>query len=133
MPPLPVVPPAVLEVFYSPTCAPCRLELPDIARLVAEGAPVRITILDAEARARTELTEVSPSLNALATAVTGNPRDRLRAAGNPNGLLPYAGSVSTDSGANCATWAGRLTVSTARRLLTACTRPASEKPPPSRF
>ena len=47
----PDLPPPVLEVFYSPSCAPCRLELPAVAEIAGEaGTRVRIVILDPEER-----------------------------------------------------------------------------------
>jgi|SRR5437763_14672671 len=49
----PDLPPPVLEVFYSPSCAPCRLELPAVAEIAGEaGTRVRIIILDQEERTR---------------------------------------------------------------------------------
>jgi len=65
----PDLPPPVLEVFYSPTCAPCRLELPAVAEIAgAGGTRVRIVILDQEERTRSELRAVSPQLDAIATS-----------------------------------------------------------------
>ena len=117
----PDLPPPVLEVFYSPTCAPCRLELPVLAEVAGqEGSRVRIVILDQEARARSELRAVSPHLDANAASPAGNaPRNLLRAAGNDRGILPYARSVNAE-GRVCSTWSGMLTVKRARSLLAAC-------------
>jgi hypothetical protein len=134
MPPLPPdLPPAVLEVFYSPTCAPCRLELPAVAEFSgSRNATVRIIILDQEERARAELRAVSPRLEAIATGPSAaSPGDVLRAAGDANGILPYARFVTAD-GEVCAKWSGGLTISRAKSLLAACARLAtSPRRPPS--
>jgi thiol-disulfide isomerase/thioredoxin len=127
MPPLPPdLPPPVLEVFYSPTCTPCRLELPAVAELASEeSAAVRIIILDQEQRARADLRAASPRLEAIATGPSAAaPGDALRAAGNANGILPYARTVTAD-GEVCAKWSGGLTISRAKSLLAACARLAT--------
>jgi hypothetical protein len=124
MPPLPPdLPPPVLEVFYSSTCTPCRLELPAIAEIAGErGTQVRIVILEQEDRARAELRAVSPRLDAIAAGPPkASPGDVLRSAGNDRGILPYARSM-TPEGAVCGTWSGGLTVSRAKSLLAACAR-----------
>ena len=119
----PDLPPPVLEVFYSPSCAPCRLELPVLAKAVEGGGTVvRIVILDQEQRAREDLRAVSPKLEAAAVAPTeADPRDTLRSAGNANGILPYALS-RTDRGEVCDRWSGGLTMTRLRILLEACSR-----------
>jgi hypothetical protein len=124
MPPLPPdFPPPVLEVFYSPSCVPCRLELPVVAEVAGEeGVRARIVILDQEERARAELRAVSSRLEAIATGPSmASPGDTLRAAGNANGILPYARGVTAD-GDVCAQWSGGLTIGRARSLLAACAR-----------
>jgi hypothetical protein len=124
MPPLPPdLPPATLEVFYSPTCTPCRLELPAVAEIASrDGVRVRVVILDDEDRARAELRAVSVRLEAIAESKVGEaPSAVLHDAGNDTGILPYARSV-TSSGAICAKWSGRLTVTRAANLLAACVR-----------
>ena len=124
MPPLPPdLPPATLEVFYSPTCTPCRLELPAVAEIAGQdGVRMRIVILDDEDRARAELRAVSVRLEAVAKSKAGeSPNAVLRDAGNDTGILPYARSI-TANGEVCAKWSGRLTVARARSLLAACAR-----------
>jgi thiol-disulfide isomerase/thioredoxin len=124
MPPLPPDSPVpILEVFYSPTCVPCRLELPVVAAIVEEkSVQVRIVILDQEDRARAELRSVSPRLESSAESRVGqSPGDVLREAGDDNGILPYSRSV-TPEGDVCAKSPGRLTVTRARELLAACAR-----------
>ena len=119
----PDLPPPSLEIFYSSTCVPCRLELPVLAEVVsADGTRMRIFILEQEERARGELRAVSPRLEAIAVGpTTAAPGDVLRAAGNDRGILPYARSVDAQ-GNVCMMWSGRLTVSRVKRLLAACTR-----------
>jgi thiol-disulfide isomerase/thioredoxin len=133
MPPLPPdLPPVTLEVFYSPSCAPCRLELPVVAAFAdQDGAHIRIVILDEETRAREELRAASSRLEAVAESkVSQSPNEILGAAGNANRILPYARSV-TANGEVCAKWAGRLTLERARSLVAACAR-FIVSPPPSR-
>ncbi len=117
------LPPPVLEVFYSPTCAPCRLELPVVAQLVNQGGVrVHVVILDQEERAREELREVSVDLEASAEGRYDKvPNAVLRAAGNSNGILPYARTLAAN-GAVCAKWAGGLTLTRIRDMLDACAR-----------
>ena len=119
-------PPPVLEVYYSPTCAPCRLELPAIAEFVRDGEThVRIVILDQAKRASEELREVSPILAATAiVAKDANPRTALRAAGDAEEMLPYA-RVIAPGGQVCAQWRGSLTLSRARNLVAACVKTIS--------
>jgi hypothetical protein len=117
----PDLPPPILEVFYSPSCAPCRLELPAIAEIAgAAGTRVRIVILDQEERSRSELRAVTPQLDAIATSPSAAPPgEALRSAGNERGILPYARSITSD-GEPCAKWSGGLTVARAKSLLAAC-------------
>jgi hypothetical protein len=119
----PDLPPPALEVFYSSTCIPCRLELPVLAEVIGkDGTRVRIFILEKEERARAELRAVSPRLEAIAVGpTTAAPGEVLRAAGNDRGILPYARSVDAQ-GNVCLTWSGGLTVSRVTSLLAACTR-----------
>lgn len=116
-----VTPPPVLEVYYSPTCAPCRLELPALAQFAATpGNRVRMVILDQEARSRAELRAVSPQLevNAVVSAPAA-PRAVLREGGDPYAILPYA-RVLSPAGNACAHWGGRLSVPKARDLVASC-------------
>jgi hypothetical protein len=117
-PPLPV-----LEVYYSPTCAPCRLELPAIVEFAREdGRRVRIVILDQILRAREEIRAVSPQFAVTAIATTErNPRTALHEAGDADGILPYARSIAPN-GTICAQWRGILTLARARDLVAACTK-----------
>ena len=114
-------PPPILEVFYSPTCAPCRVELPILSELVAkDGTRIRIVILDQEARARHDIREVSPLLERQAVrSPDPKPRAALLAAGDADGILPFARAISP-AGAPCATWRGGLTLQRARMLIGAC-------------
>jgi hypothetical protein len=109
----------VLEVYYSPSCAPCRLELPAVAEF-ARADGVRIVIISDEARARAEIRKLSPALAMGAIAKTNTtPRATLRAAGDGDGILPYARGVSAD-GKPCASWRGGLTLARARALVASC-------------
>ena len=119
----PIAAPPVLEVYYSSTCAPCRVELPAVAEFAKQnGARVQIVIVSDEARARNEIRTLSPALEAVAVArVTASPGAVLRAAGDENGILPYARSL-TPSGAICARWLGRLSLAKAGDLVAACVR-----------
>jgi hypothetical protein len=119
----PDLPPPVIEIFYSSTCTPCRLELPTLAKVVGEtGMHLRIVILEQGERARAELRAVSPQIEAAAVGPTAvPPGDVLRAAGNDRGILPFARSM-TAQGDVCSTWSGGLTVSRVKSLLAACAR-----------
>ncbi|MGB8365439.1 MAG: hypothetical protein ACLQUZ_01540 [Rhizomicrobium sp.] len=113
--------PPVLEVYYAPGCAPCRLELPAVAEFARrDGSRVRIVIISDEARARVDLDKVSPALAATAVAQTrSTPQAALRAAGDSDGILPYARSLAAN-GTTCARWRGGLTLARARALVSAC-------------
>ena len=118
---MPTLPPPVLEVYYSPTCAPCRAELPVLADFVTrDSVRVRIVILEQEERARGDIRAVSAKLETGAVAnAKAPPRITLLAAGNSDGILPYARSV-TVAGKVCAKWRGGLTLERARALIGAC-------------
>jgi hypothetical protein len=113
--------PPILEVYYSSACAPCRLELPVVAEFARlDGSRVRIVILDQETRARDELKDVDLQLVATAVSVADkNPRSALRAAGDIDGMLPYA-RVVTPRGKVCSNWRGMLTLARAQILVRAC-------------
>ncbi|HEX3945012.1 MAG TPA: thioredoxin family protein [Rhizomicrobium sp.] len=115
------LPPPVLEVFYSPTCAPCRLELPVLAQIVErDGVRLRIVLLDQEQRARDDIRKVSVTLEKVATPPSKlAPRRVLLLADDTDGILPFARSL-LPSGKACAVWRGRLTVLRARAMLAAC-------------
>ncbi|HEY0107641.1 MAG TPA: hypothetical protein VGB91_16290 [Rhizomicrobium sp.] len=117
---MPVPPPPTLEVYYSPTCVPCRLELPVLAALEKDGLRLRIVLLDQEARARETIRTVSPRLESAAIAITRQPpRAALLLAGDGDAILPYARALSP-AGRICAAWRGGLTLARARLLLAAC-------------
>ena len=120
---MPLPPPDVpaLEVFYASTCEPCHLELPNLARLTRDrDFRMIIVLLTDEAKARLELKAVSPELEAVATP-SSNPdaRAALRAAGDADGILPYARLRRTD-GRSCGSWRGILTAARVRILLANC-------------
>lgn len=123
------LPPPVLEVYYAPSCAPCRLDLPVVVEFAKlDGARVRIVIVSEEARARGDLRQVSARL--AADAVVGRqstPSAILREAGDDDGILPYARSV-TAKGDICARWRGRLTLAKAQELVSACSRLFTSRP-----
>lgn len=113
--------PPTLEVFYAPTCEPCRLELPALAEWFQGSTHrLRIVIVSDDGRARSELAAISPGL-ARAAQDSGrrNPRDTLRAAGDADGILPFS-RAQTANGALCASWRGALTVSRINNMLSAC-------------
>ncbi|MDA8229781.1 MAG: hypothetical protein M0006_00415 [Magnetospirillum sp.] len=117
-----MIPPApILDVYYASTCVPCRLELPVLAQAVQDGLPVTVVVLTEEARARRELAAVSPGLEAAAVAAPAatDPRATLRAAGDPDGILPFSVARRPD-GRACRTWRGSLTLDRIRRLLASC-------------
>lgn len=115
--------PPTLEVFYAPSCAPCRLELPVLATFVkTQSGHLRIVIISEAARGWADLTETSIALTAVAvTASSHDARATLRQAGDTDGILPFARSLSAN-GAMCASWRGTLTVVRINSLLTACAR-----------
>jgi thiol-disulfide isomerase/thioredoxin len=114
------IPPAILEVYYAPSCAPCRLELPVLAELVRDDhARVRTVIVSEEAKARRELSEFALGATAVvASRPHSTPRATLLAARDTEAILPYARAL-TPAGKVCARWRGRLAVLRARALLAA--------------
>jgi thiol-disulfide isomerase/thioredoxin len=126
-------PPAILEVYYAPSCAPCRMELPVLAEVRRrDGAKLRIVIVSDDQKARDTLRAVSPSLaQAAHSPQFADARASLRAAGDPDGILPYARSLSS-TGRTCAQWRGGLTLGRVRALVAACARVISG-PYPRRF
>jgi len=119
----PAAPPPTLEVYYSPSCTPCRLELPVLADFVRQdGAHLRIVILAGEGLARETLRAVSPRLErAAVTNIADAPTKVLHVAGDAYGILPYTRSIAAN-GAVCAQWAGVLTLPRIRALIGACAR-----------
>lgn len=114
-PPVPV-----LEVYYASTCAPCRLELPVLAQAARNGTPITVIVLSEESRARRELAAAAPELERSASVpASTDPRAVLRAAGDTDGILPFA-RVPTATGGTCRSWRGTLTLDRIRRLLAAC-------------
>lgn len=113
------VPPR-LEAYYAPVCAPCRLELPAVLKALDTGNDIRILIVSDIARAKSDLQAVSPHLDQAAHIAAGrDARDRLRRAGDADGILPFARSVSA-RGKVCATWRGALTAFRIQDLLSRC-------------
>lgn len=111
----------VLEVYYSPACAPCKLELPLLADL-REGSSFKlvVVILNQEDQAFADLDRVSLALRADAI-VSQEPDERkaLRAAGNENGILPYA-RVTQGKDTLCQSWRGRLSRVRIERMIASC-------------
>jgi hypothetical protein len=114
-----VLPPH-LDVYYASTCAPCRLELPSILQTLAAGKDIRILIVSDPGRAAAELALVGPKLAQVARMADGkDPRDRLRRAGDADGILPFTRTVAAN-GRICATWRGALTRLRIGDMLSAC-------------
>ena len=115
------MPPAIVEVYFDSSCTPCRRELPALAKAVGEeNIPLAIFILGDETKAREQLNEISPVLLPRAKSVGDKDvRGVLRAAGNDEGILPYARAVQAN-GHVCAQWRGILNVDRIRALLAAC-------------
>jgi len=118
----PASPPhAMVEIYYDSKCAPCRLELPALAKAAEDKSlSFTIIILSEEAQAREELRAAAPALLPLAgPAAQKDGRAVLRAAGNTEGILPYARALSAD-GSACGAWRGVLNAERIRALLAAC-------------
>ena len=119
----PMIPPVpVLEVYFAPTCAPCRLELPVLAEAAKDGLPVTVVLLTDQARARRELAAASPGLAAKAVPAPpgADPRTTLRDAGDPDGILPFSRVRGAEG--TCPSWRGILTLDRIRTLLAGCSR-----------
>ena len=114
-------PPPTLEVYYAPSCAPCRLELPAVAEFArVDGSRVRIVIVSDEVRARVDISQVSRALASQAISEAhSTPQATLRAAGDNDGILPFARSLAAN-GQICARWRGQLTFGRAQQLVSAC-------------
>ncbi len=117
---MPISPPPLLDVYYAPSCAPCRLDLPVLAELVTRnGVAVRIIVVSEAAKAMADLTAASPALAKTAQiAPAQDTRALLRQAGDSDGILPYARTHA--GGKVCATWRGRLSLPKALQMLAAC-------------
>ena len=114
------LPPLTFEIYYAPTCAPCRLDLPVATELLnQDGVRLRIVIVSDAPKALADLKAASPALVKVAEVPSEhNPRTVLRRAGNADGILPYA---RTRNNANtCATWRGRLSLDKALEMIAAC-------------
>jgi len=112
--------PPHLDVYYASTCAPCRAELPAIRDAVRDGKDIRILIVSDPQRAAADLTAVEPKLAQLARMADGDdPRERLRRAGDMDGILPFSRAVGA-KGRSCATWRGALTHLRILGLLSLC-------------
>ena len=120
---IPLPPPAIVEVYFAPSCAPCRLELPALVELARKSPDrLRLVIVGERAAALQALSDASPRLAMLAVDKTHmNPRATLLAAGDGDGVLPFAKSVAAD-GRTCARWRGGLTWDRVQSLLSACSR-----------
>jgi len=116
---LPPVP--ALEVFYSPICAPCKLELPFLATLIEDTSfNLVIVVLGDKERALADFRAVSPTLEPRAIVPDIiDERTALRAVGNSNGVLPYA-RVTQNADNICASWRGRLNGAIVKRMIARC-------------
>ena len=105
------------------------MELPVLAEFSKrDGARVRIVIVGEEARARDNLRQASAQLAADAVASRqSTPRAILREAGDSDGILPYARSLSP-AGKICAKWRGRLTLAKAQELVSECAHLITSRP-----
>ncbi|HEY4075594.1 MAG TPA: hypothetical protein VGM26_01555 [Rhizomicrobium sp.] len=112
--------PPHLEVYYAPSCAPCRLELPVISGALTAGKAIRILIVDDLVQANAQLVAVSPRLLQTAQMAQGqDARDRLHRAGDGDGILPFTRVIGGKDQV-CATWHGELTSWRIEALLTHC-------------
>ena len=115
-----VVTPPHLDVYYAPTCAPCRLELPAILGAIEDGKDIRVLIVSDPVRSIADLAAVSSKLVKVAYPAQGaNPRDRLRRVGDADGILPFTRSVG-GKGRVCGIWRGALTRWRILDLLSRC-------------
>ena len=111
----------LIEVYYASSCTPCRLELPVLAELSeSERTRMVIVLLTEEKKAREEIVAVSPKLETLAILPSGHDsRKVLQAAGDAEGILPYARSLHSN-GQICKSWRGLLNVDRVRKMLRGC-------------
>lgn len=109
-----------LEVYYASTCAPCRVELPVILEALQDGTNIRILIVSDLRQAKADLAATAPRLVQAAQMADGrDARDRLRGAGDADGILPFTRAVNA-KGKICATWRGALTRFRIQDLLSRC-------------
>ena len=112
--------PPHLDVYYASTCVPCRLELPAVLEALQQGRNIRIWLVSDVERAKADLAATSPRLVQIARMAGGHDaRERLRRAGDADGILPFTRSVNA-KGQVCATWRGALTRLRIRDLLSRC-------------
>jgi hypothetical protein len=95
--------------------------LPVLAQIVEKrNMRLRIVLLDQEKRARGDIQKVSLRLEKLAVPSSVHPpRQALLSAGDSDGILPFARSVSP-SGKTCATWRGGMTMLRVKAMIAAC-------------
>jgi hypothetical protein len=122
------LPPPVFEIYYAPSCAPCRLDLPVAAELLRrDGVTLRIVIVNDAPKALADLKAISPALAKTAQVpAEQNSRAVLRSAGDPDGILPYARTRA--AGKTCATWRGRLSLDKALQMIAACKKRLTAPP-----
>jgi len=113
--------PAHIEVYYASECTPCRLELPVLARIAADGTiPFSIVVLGDAREGLAQLAAVSANLTVLARASNAwDMRKALREAGDKDAILPFARALSAE-GKLCGSWRGVLTQERMARLLALC-------------
>ena len=120
----PAAPPpirTILQVFYSASCAACSPELPLLAKVMGDAAlDLVIIVMGDRDKAYATLQKASPRLVEIAT-VAGAQEEQaiLRAAGSPDGKLPYARTLLS-TGVVCQTWNKGLTAGVLDRMLASC-------------
>ena len=110
----------ILEVYYADNCVPCRQEVPVLGR-IAENIRLVVYVLD-----NADHLPTRPNQTVILTA-PADPRTVLRQAGDADGILPYARSVSA-TGVMCQSWRGIVTVQRAAQMVSACAPPVHPAP-----
>jgi hypothetical protein len=91
-----------------------------LLQALREGSDVRVLIVSDAPRAMQDLSSAGQPLARIASIAPGSsPNNRLRMAGDADGILPYSKAVD-GHGRVCARWRGMLSLSRIRELLLRC-------------
>lgn len=118
----------VILLFWDDDCAPCRLELGDLASIRASAPALQIVVvvMRVTPRARRHLRSVESEGIVLVRA-PADARPMFRRLGNAAGALPFSAAYHADRSL-CLTHLGRMDTSQAKKILSYCLEERLGKP-----